>query len=427
MRRMLLIFLLFAVDALALELNEELLNVRVLAVHPNNVVIMNRGLEDGVVVGSHARLRGTGGYAARGICVRSGIMASHWRLYRVVDPTLISKDLSYTLVGMDASEVAPQAERYQDFREDKTLPPFDETKLIGAPVAREPGPAASASADLPTDLSQDKDFILKGEKAPSPVSVNDKFDRKQLKQDLRNFTGSLYASPWSVQKGPANVESVRLGARLANEGMKYRLQAGIDQNVLKSGLEKDGENFSMRSTEAFGTFTLTNLSPAWDAYSDVTYREARYGTEQAPKRQYLIAPVGFTYKAAEGVTMKKFELSYAPTYDTRTHEGERLGERFDKSKHVLRHAVRLLFLAQISPEFSVTNDLRWRPAHDLNEGVDFSDNLTLERFLASWRLAGPLHVDYEFQWMDDAQLRRISGLPRVITTNSVNVRLDFSL
>lgn len=420
MRQFLLAYLLFISSASALELNEELTNVRIIATHPNNVVILNRGIEDGVVAGSHAKFRGSAGYAARGICVRSGMMASHWRLYRIVEPALVSKDLNYTLIGMDQSEIAPQVIQFQEAKEDKTLPAFDESKLVGAPVV-------PATVDLPNDLSQDKNFIHRNQDG-TPKAVSEKaFDSARFKQDMRTFAGSVYASPWSVQKGPANVESVRFGARLANDGSKYRLQAGVDHTALKTSLEKDGEDFSMRSTEAFGTFTIKNLSSSWDAFSDITYRQAQYGDEQAPKRQYLVSPVGFTLKAAESITVKKLELSYAPTYDTRTHEGDRLGVRYDQSEHVLRHSMRLLFQAQITPEFSITNDLRWRPAHDLNEGVDFADNMAQERFLASWRLIGPLNVDYEFQWMDDAQLRRISGLPRVITTNSVNVRLDFSL
>ena len=57
--------LILSASAHALDLNEELANVRILDVHPDNVVVLNRRGEDGVWVGNHARLRNAEGYAAR--------------------------------------------------------------------------------------------------------------------------------------------------------------------------------------------------------------------------------------------------------------------------------------------------------------------------------------------------------------------------
>mgnify|MGYP000911181905 CR=1 FL=1 len=419
----LIVLTLVAPAARALDINEELSNVRVLTVMPGNIVVLNRGVEDGVTVGNHARLRGSAGHAARALCVKTGLMTSHWKLYRVVDGEAVSKDISYTLVGMDASEVPRSVDmiRGQDLTE--KLPAFNETLLDGAPAPVKP--------DMPDDLVKDAKF-RESSKGLALV-MRENLDRDRLKTDLSKRRGSLYASPWSMQKGPTNVDSVRFGARLGNVGEKYQFSAGVDHTAFRLSQEKGDvprdDDVTTRQTEAFGNFTLKNLTPAWDAFSDVTWRQARYGSESAPKGQYLIAPVGFTWKAPEGKIRRRFELSYAPTYDTRTHDGQRAdGTHFNNSDDGLRHAFRWLSQWQVNPEFTITNDLRWRPKQDLSDwAIDTSDHLMQERFTASWRLAGPLHADYEFQWSDDAQMRRLSSLPRVITVNSLNVRWDFEI
>ena len=76
----------------------------------------------------------------------------------------------------------------------------------------------------------------------------------------------------------------------------------------------------------------------------------------------------------------------------------------------------------------ITSDLRWRPAQDIETwGIDLTDNLAQEKLTASWRLVGKLFVDYEYQWLDDAQLHRLNSLPRVVTTNSLNIRYNFDM
>jgi hypothetical protein len=421
--RLLLLLLVVVTPIWALDVNEELPNVRVLAVHPGNIVVLNRGVEDGVVVGSHARLRGTAGHAARALCVKTGLMTSHWRLYRVVDGSAVTKDVPYALIGMDASEVPRSVDtvRYKDLTD--KMPAFDEKILDGAP--------APLDSDMTESLEKDAKF-RESEKGMRKV-LRANLDRERFKSDLSQARASLYASPWSMQKGPTNVDSVRVGARLDNQGVKYRYEAGVDHTAFRVSNEKNDvprdDDVTTRRTEAFGTLTLRNLTPAWDAYSDLSWRQARYGSEAAPNGQFLIAPVGFTWRAAEGKIRRRFELSYAPTYDTRSHDGQRAdGTRFSASDDGLRHAFRWLSVWQVNEGFSLTNDLRWRPKQDMSDwAIDTGDHLMQEKFTASWRLAGPLHADYEFQWMDDAQMRRLSSLPRVITVNSLNVRWDFEI
>lgn len=421
------VLLVCATSAWGLELNEELPSVKILAFYPKNIVALNRGLEDGVAVGSHAKLRSSEGFAARALCVKVGMLTSQWRLYRIVDSELVSKDFTYTLVGMDASQAPELVEGWQKVDHSRTLPDFDEKKLM-APEA-EASAVVPVKPDLPETLEKDPGF--NPSKPLTAQIIERAYDPEKLRRDFQKLRMSLFAAPWSVQRGGnTEIENSRFGGTVANEGTKYGLALRLDRSSVSATETDTKEKVQSSLTEAQGTFTVKQITPLLDAFSDLTYRSAAYGALATPKQHYLLAPIGFTRHFGEGATLKKSFLSYAPTYDTRTHEVEvaTAGTVSEKTVSGLRHAVRLFLQLQVNPTFSITSDTHWRPAQDLSTWeLALDDNLMQQRLTLSWKLVSKLHLDYELNWLDDAQLRRLNSLPRVVTTNSLNVRLDFEL
>lgn len=76
----------------ALEIDEKL-TLRFLKVSSTQkTVLINRGGEDGLVVGDHAKFFITAGVVARGVAEKVSPSRSVWSLYRVVDPTEIVQD-----------------------------------------------------------------------------------------------------------------------------------------------------------------------------------------------------------------------------------------------------------------------------------------------------------------------------------------------
>ncbi len=110
------------------------------------------------------------------------------------------------------------------------------------------------------------------------------------------------------------------------------------------------------------------------------------------------------------------------------HEGKNdQGENVELEESGLRHDFRLYHFFQMTPDFSLSSDKRWRPIQQFSTwSIDLSDNLSTEILTASWKMTKNLYMDYEFQWLDDAQLRRLSKIPRVVTMNSLNIRYDFN-
>ncbi len=72
---------------------DEKLTLRILkSSDSKKTILINRGLEDGLVVDDHAKFFTTKGVVARGIVIKSSPSRSVWSLYRIIDPTMILPD-----------------------------------------------------------------------------------------------------------------------------------------------------------------------------------------------------------------------------------------------------------------------------------------------------------------------------------------------
>ena len=81
--------LLIVFKAQSLEVDEKLTG-RILKVSSSQkTVLLNRGLEDGLVVDDHAKVFLTTGVIARGLVVKAAPTRSIWSIYRIVDPQQI--------------------------------------------------------------------------------------------------------------------------------------------------------------------------------------------------------------------------------------------------------------------------------------------------------------------------------------------------
>ncbi|MCY4524931.1 MAG: hypothetical protein OXB84_09335 [Halobacteriovoraceae bacterium] len=77
---------------MGLEIDEKL-TLRILDISDTKkTILINRGLEDGLVVGNHAKFYLTTGVIARAVAVKASPARSIWTIYRVVDSKQMAKD-----------------------------------------------------------------------------------------------------------------------------------------------------------------------------------------------------------------------------------------------------------------------------------------------------------------------------------------------
>ncbi|MFG1498963.1 hypothetical protein ABMA70_02055 [Halobacteriovorax sp. XZX-3] len=79
-------------SVLALDIDEKL-TFRILQTSSSKkTILMNRGLEDGLVIGDHAKFFITTGVFARAVCIKATPSRSVWSIYRIVKPSEIQRD-----------------------------------------------------------------------------------------------------------------------------------------------------------------------------------------------------------------------------------------------------------------------------------------------------------------------------------------------
>lgn len=90
---LLVIFFLLMLGAThALEIDEKLTTRFLKVSRSKKTVLLNRGLEDGIVVGDHAKFFLTTGVIARGVVVKASPTRSIWSVYRIVNDQKIFPD-----------------------------------------------------------------------------------------------------------------------------------------------------------------------------------------------------------------------------------------------------------------------------------------------------------------------------------------------
>jgi hypothetical protein len=168
----------------ALEIDEKL-TLRFLKVSTSKkTVLINRGAEDGLVVGDHAKFYITSGIIARGVVEKVSPSRSIWSIYRVVDPNEITegkvlnlKIASPVKITTDSSksikeEVIPGSEKSSENDSGKTKNSAKENaKTIDAQDMKEleelgakkedDSPAKTESTEPPVNESNKKSKVLK--------------------------------------------------------------------------------------------------------------------------------------------------------------------------------------------------------------------------------------------------------------------------
>jgi hypothetical protein len=139
---------LFSVSVFALESFESISNVKILRILPDNIAVLNRGLEDGIMRNDHAKLSNeVSGFSARALCIKVAGEMSYWKLYRVPNSEAFSLDYTYTIKGMADKEIPFPALKLRDSVQ--VISDLDQKKTEGAGA----DPFAVKS-DLPERLTE---------------------------------------------------------------------------------------------------------------------------------------------------------------------------------------------------------------------------------------------------------------------------------
>lgn len=399
---------------------EKIKDVKIIRVLPDNIVVLNRGLEDGILRNDHIKLSNDmEGFSARAICIKASGDLSYWKIYRVPNAEAFSIDYTYTISSLADSEIPTP---YSDLRnfEQKVTDVEKKKEEIG------PNPFA-VKPDLPDHLTE-RDLIKAVGPDKRKLFLEQALNRDQIEHDLKDYRFSVFASPFtrqSINEG----ETLRYGFRGGNIAAKYRLLTQFEQQQTKLKDPLTKESVSTRSTNAQAQFIIHQLSKSMSSLSLVNFNSQRFSRVATPKSHWQVGPLGFTWHLYESKTWEYLDLSYVPLFDIRSTEVLNSDSTIRTEKvNGLRHGMRLAMRSKINERVSFENLLWVRPYQDLASWALETDNLNLVNDLKLiFSLTEKLFFDYNFVYQKDKLWKTLSNLPENNTINSLNIRYDFDL
>lgn len=408
----------------ALESTDELKS-KILKVYDKNIIVLNRGLEDDIIINDHIRLTSSNGFIARGICIKRGIQTAHFKIYRVTRPKLISKDIEYILSSINHSELP------QDIEENYKLVDFtnyfkdwneiDLDKQLKLQQKR------FAKFDFPKDTA--KDSILNQYKKSASKFVDKNFNSKQLMSDLKALNIGLYASPF-VTESLNNQRDLNIGITAFNRGKKYDFLFRYNSFERKTVDPFTLDEVNRKRQEVDLSFAIKEIAKDWSFINMYRFESSQYSDIGNPREHHQLGVFGFKY-TFNNINKKEFyDLTYQFFLDKRLDDVFISGSKDPQIFNLIRHGFRLRLKGFFNKDktLSYFNELWWQPAMDTTtKTFDFNDNDTYNRFRFSVQLASKFYLDYENHYSSDINQQKLYGLDAVVISNIVNFRYQFEL
>ena len=136
MKRIFFLFMVvFSSHAFSLEIDEKL-TLRILSTSESHkTILINRGIEDGLAKGDHAKFYVSSGVVGRAVCIKLSPTRSVWSLYRKVNAGFVRKEQVMKLKITPAVKITKDESRMLVTDDASTLRPRDPRDL-GIPLAQ---------------------------------------------------------------------------------------------------------------------------------------------------------------------------------------------------------------------------------------------------------------------------------------------------
>jgi hypothetical protein len=414
-------------NLIALEINDQLSEVSVIKHYKGNIVVLNRGLEDAINKYDHIKLTNTNGYIARAICVKASMMLSYWKVYRVVNPELLSYDPSYTLRSMLQSELPPHMKRYVEKLISKNNDgEYFDNKIKDEDLKRQVDLQQEriVKFDLVNDMKDEP--YKKDMPTESEQFLNKNFDSKRLVKDLSTTKIRLFASPIRFQSEDQE-KSSNYGAVVSNDGTKY----GFDTFIQKTD-EKTVNNFTKETVESSETlsrtnFTINNISTNFSYFAHVYYNSRTEGDIDYPESLLQVGFLGFMYHGEDDPKKRQFDIGYTPLLDYLKTDIKFPEEKSLKENN-LRHGLRIRANVPMTDKLSLNSLFWYKPLMDLGKfEMDWEDNKTYWKTSLRYSISEDFFVSYDYEYINDIRRKREFKRDEVNTINTLNLNYTISL
>jgi hypothetical protein len=409
---------------LALE-STDVMPTRILKAYDRNVLVVNRGVEDGIYRHDHIKLTNDNGFIARGICIKVTMLTSHWKIYRITRPELLSMDSMYDLRSINQSEIPQDISKLKEIDFKKILRYGDRNVLRQLKLQND----RIVRYDLPQKVKQ-SDIYREKNKSKFEAFVEKNFQAKNFEEDLSQTRLELFASPYTFETLYDQRES-HYGARLFNRGKKYQYEifALERQKKLIDPFDQN-RNYSTKATQYKLNFQINRVTDNWSLISFVQFDREKFGRIYYPHRFYRAAPLGFKYHIWEDNPLTDFfEISYAPSFDLIEYNDLTVSTTDSLRERVgFRHTLQATINATMSESWSSRFNLYYAPyAESPGADIDWGDNMLSVSQSFNYKLAENVFFDYRLQYMRDELRAQTYSIRPDNGINTFRLRYEISL
>lgn len=357
----------------------DIMKGKVLKAYKGNYLILNRGIEDGIFKGEHIKITNKQGYVARAICIKPRLLISHCKVYRVVNPELLSLDSDYKLSSIKQSEIPKDLNFLRDINYDDRFNDFTDKDINKSlPIQNE----RIVNFDLANDFNPDS---LKPRDSSTRIqaSLDKNFSKKKLKEDLKKINLSLYASPLSFQSQGGSY-SQDYGINLSNEGSKYKFDLSYRSRKNKIVNQFTDESIKQVTTHFILGMELKDFSDDYSAISLIDIQDQKFDNIKTPLNSNKVGIIGAKFKFSN-----KSSFSYIPTFEKTTLTSTK--ENKEKSLDFIRHRILYSYTAPITDHSQISFNVDLQPELTFDEltsesSVGFIVDLS-KRFSLNYRVS----------------------------------------
>lgn len=414
----LIISFLFSSSLWALESSDRL-ETRILKAYPNNILILNRGLEDDIEIGDHAKLTNEEGFIARAVCLKRGMLSSHWKIYRVVRPGLVSKDLTYILTAINQSELPNDIKaRYIKTSFSEKFNDWNEKDLNKALELQQ---ERLARTDLPKTNDNDPQ-VIEGNKTAGEKFIERNFDSDRFSNDLSSYHFSLYASPFSMQSFN-NQKNISYGARVESLGEKYQISLGFDERQRRFVDPMTQNAYEENMRNILGEFRIKRLTDSFDLFFQGSFHKRSFSDNAIPQSRTRIGPLGVSYFLMRNEDKNEIlSVSYIPLIEQRTDVLSSNGVTNTLEESNTRHSLKIHYKDELSKSVLFDAYYLWQPSITNQENVDNIFEAKL-----SYKMSSSFYTDFVYTFTDDYYQGLNTGLESKNNIYTVNLRVDFEI
>ena len=449
-------FLGHATEALALDYRE-VLYPKILKILDDEKIILDIGVEDGVIRGNHARITFEDQYVGRIVAMDARSGKSLWKLYRVISEDILEVGKTIKFRAMSIQKLPEEHRKLLEEVPKRELEAYEQG-VDPAALEQEEEDAQAWRVNDKDALDKDLNTLIEGERSKGDGWVVG-FEPKPGPFDKFNFEIQIapYKTAWKDRE-----KEMTYGVSVANDQTdKFETKLAYQHTSSESETLSDGVvTRTVNSLHQFdGTFVVKKIIGNFSYISEIHYEREKDNNYYPQKNHYTGSPVGVRYDFLESDKVKELSLSYLPEIDYLEYEEENTGyasqctqigvdtdgdginDSFESScedveygylsekKTVkLRHTLKFVMDIAINEIFSFSDTLYHRPAHDfVNNRVEWTDANLENTFEFKVNLLDKLNLSYKntYTWDTYTGFEQKIGSSNMI--HEVNLGVLFSI